>query len=111
MFSFGNKEKKRRQSEYYDLGKEVNEEKEPELILFDKISALDIITLNSNNKSKNIVNIQVREKQKEKDKRKSLKRDSISVFDIILDFASTNDSKEFINSFKKVINEYKAKKK
>ena len=105
------KEKKRRQSEYYDLGKEVNEEKEPELILFDKISALDIITLNSNNKSKNIVNIQVREKPKEKDKRKSLKRDSISVFDIILDFASTNDSKEFINSFKKVINEYKAKKK
>ena len=122
------KEKKRKQSEYYDLGKEANEEKEPELILFDKISAFDIISLNSNNKSKNIVNIQVKEKDKDKDKRKSLreslrdslreslkrdsvKRDSMNTFEIILDFASTNDSKEFINSFKQVITEYKAKKK
>ena len=107
------KKKKKKQSEYYDLGKEENEEKEPELILFDKIPALDIVSLNSNNKSKNIVNIQVKDKgkDKEKDKRKSLKRNSLNVFDIILDFASTNDSKEFINSFKKVITEYKAKKK
>ena len=108
------KEKKRKQSEYYDLGKEASEENEPELILFDKISALDIITLNTHNKSKNIINIQVREKAKEKDKdkdKKLLKRNSISSFDIILDFSSINDTREFINSFKKIITEFKAKKK
>ena len=108
------KEKKRKNSEYYDLGKEASEENEPELILFDKISALDIITLNTHNKSKNIINIQVREKAKEKDKdkdKKLLKRNSISSFDIILDFSSINDTREFINSFKKIITEFKAKKK
>ena len=108
------KEKKRKKSEYYDLGKESNEEKDTDLILFEKINVTDIISVNSNNKYKNIVNITVRErpkeKEKEKDKKKS-KRPSINLFDIILDFSSANDSKQFINSFKKTINNFKEKHK
>ena len=108
------KEKKRKKSEYYDLGKESNEEKDTDLILFEKINVTDIISVNSNNKYKNIVNITVRErpkeKEKEKDKKKS-KRPSINIFDIILDFSSANDSKQFINSFKKTINNFKEKHK
>ena len=108
------KEKKRKKSEYYDLGKESNEEKDTDLILFEKINVTDITSVNSNNKYKNIVNITVRErpkeKEKEKDKKKS-KRPSINLFDIILDFSSANDSKQFINSFKKTINNFKEKHK
>lgn len=108
------KEKKRKKSEYYDLGKESNEEKDTDLILFEKINVTDITSVNSNNKYKNIVNITVRErpkeKEKEKDKKKS-KRPSINLFDIILDFSSANDSKQFINSFKKTISNFKEKNK
>ena len=109
------KEKKRKTSEYYDLGKETtDEDKETELILFEKISVFDIISLNNDNKFKNIVNVSIKEKikdkEKEKDKKKT-KRPSINIFDIILDFSSTNDSKLFINSFKKIISNYKSKKK
>ena len=109
------KEKKRKTSEYYDLGKETEEEeKDTELILFEKISALDIVSLNSDKQFKNIVNLTVRERAKEKEKekdKKKLKRPSINMFDMILDFSSINDSKLFVNSFKTIINNYKAKQK
>ena len=107
-------EKKKRVLEYYDLGKESNEEKETELTLFEKISVLDIISLNSDSKFKNIVNISYRELYKDKDKdkdKKKTKRPSLSIFDIQIDFSSDNDSKSFINSFKKIISLYKSKKK
>ena len=109
------KEKKRKTSEYYDLGKETEEEeKDTELTLFEKISVLDIVSLNSDKQIKNIVNLTVRErakeKEKEKDKKKS-KKLSINMFDMILDFSSVNDSKLFVNSFKTIINNYKAKQK
>ena len=93
------KEKKRKNSEYYDLGKEVSEEKETELILFEKFPVADIISLRSDSKSKNIVNISVR-KQKEKEieieiEKKKGKRPSIHTdqINIVLDFSSVNDSK------------------
>ena len=109
------KEKKRKTSEYYDLGKETEEEeKDTELTLFEKISVLDIVSLNSDKQFKNIVNLTIRErakeKEKEKDKKKS-KKLSINMFDMILDFSSVNDSKLFVNSFKTIINNYKAKQK
>ena len=108
------KEKKRKVSEYYDLGKETNEEKDTELVLFEKASVEDIISLNLDNKFKNIVNISIREKIKDKEKdkdKKKAKRQSINIFDIIIDFSSSNDSKSFITSFKKIISNYKANKK
>ena len=109
------KEKKRKTSEYYDLGKETtDEEKDTELILFEKIRVNDIISINCKNKYKNIVNLSIREKikdkEKEKDKKKE-KRPSINYFDIVLDFSSSKDSKSFIDSFKEFIINYKSKKK
>jgi hypothetical protein len=107
------KEKKRKNSEYYDLGKEI-EEKDTELTLFDKFSVLDILSLDSDNKSKNIMNMTVRERDKEKEKdKKKLKRPSLhfNTVSIALDFSCTNDAKLFMNCFKKIISDYKAKKK
>ena len=104
--------------EYYDLGKETEEEeKDTELVLFEKISALDIISLNSDKQFKNIVNLTIREsikdkeKEKEKDKKKLKKQQSINMFDMVLDFSSVNDSKLFVNSFKAIISKFKAKQK
>ena len=112
------KEKQRKKSEYYDLGKETNEEKDTDLILFEKFSIFDILSLNSDTKSKNVVKINIREnmkeKEKEKDKdkdKKKMKRLSVNFFEIVLDFSSANDSKSFISSFKKIINDCKSKNK
>ena len=107
-------EKKKKVLEYYDLGKETNEEKDTELTLFEKISVFDIISLNGDSKFKNIINISFREIEKEKDidkDKKKTKRSSLNIYDIQIDFSSDNDSKLFINSFKKIISQYKAKKK
>ena len=105
-------EKKKKVLEYYDLGKEANEEKDTELTLFEKISVFDIISLNGDSKFKNIINISFREIEKEKDiDKKKTKRSSLNIYDIQIDFSSDNDSKIFINSFKKIISQYKAKKK
>ena len=89
--------------------------KSTELILFEKFPVADIISLRSDSKSKNIVNISVR-KQKEKEieieiEKKKGKRPSIhtDLINIVLDFSSVNDSKLFINSFKKIIIEFKRK--
>ena len=110
------KEMQRKKSEYYDLGKETTEDKDTDLILFEKFSIFDILSLNSDTKSKNVVKINIREnmkeKEKEKDKdKKKMKRLSVNFFEIVLDFSSANDSKSFISSFKKIINDCKSKNK
>ena len=82
------------------------------MTLFEKISVFDIISLNGDSKFKNIINISFREIEKEKDiDKKKTKRSSLNIYDIQIDFSSDNDSKIFINSFKKIISQYKAKKK
>ena len=95
------KEKKRKLSEYYDLGKEIDEEKD--FILLNKFSVFDILSLNIVDKKPNIVIMSIRENINDKNKKKS----SDKTFEIILDFSSKNDSKIFIDSFKDIINNYK----
>ena len=113
------KEKKRKKSEYYDLGKEKSEENDNDtyLTLLEKFSVCDIITLNKDNNFKNIVNISVKdipkEKYKEKDKEKDkklLKRLSVNFFQITLDFSSPSDSNKFTKDFQNIINNFKSKK-
>ena len=114
------KEKKKKTSEYYDLGKETNEENDNDtyLTLIEKFSICDIIALNSDNHFNNIINMSVKdilkekEKEKEKDKdkdKKKQKRLSVNFFQITLDFSSVNDSKNFIYEFKKSIKNFRAK--
>ena len=101
------KEKKRKKLEYYDLGKEIDEEKDNDFILLNKFSVLDIISLNIKDKKPNIVIMSIRENIKDKNKKKS----SDKIFEIILDFSSKNDSKIFFDSFKKTIDNYKKNRK
>ena len=120
------KEAKQKKLKYYDLGKEACEDKEQYLILFEKFSVTDIITLNKDNKIKNIVNMEIRDNTNEKEKEKNnIKKDkekkskdknnkkiiSINSFEIVLDFSSVNDSTNFSNDFNRMIKKFKENKK
>ena len=104
MISDRNKKK-----EYYDLGKEEdnnNENKNLDLTLIEKIGVNNIISINSNQKEKNIVNILVKDKKSEKIFNKFIKKNK-GEYNIVMDFSSSKDSKNFIMSFKSLINLYK----
>ena len=106
---------KKRKKEYYDLGKNETEEdmnKDLELTLLEKVSVVDIISINPQ-KSNNIVNITIRDEDK-KDSIFSLfkkKEDNFVTHSIVFDFSSNKDSKNFVQSFKSLITEYKKNRK
>ena len=99
-----------KKKEYYDLGMENDiEEKQQnfELTLLEKIKVNNIISIKKKKKNKNIVNIEIKE-----EKRRNIF--SVNNFNInninniVIDFSSEKDSKNFILSFKSLINMYKA---
>ena len=113
---YENNEIKKKNSEYYDLGKEIDTNKgDSDLILMETISVPDVMQINCE-KSKNIVTISIRDENidKEKVKDKKKKRNSISsptFEDIVVDFSSSNISRDFIKSFRILSNKYKEKRK
>ena len=97
------KEKKKKISEYYDLGKEEEDmDNETELSLFAKIFIYEVKSLNIEKKSKNIVHCTIVEN---KDKKKQ----DMNNYEIILDFSSINDSKTFFKCFKNAVKDFKNK--
>ena len=100
------KEEKKKKLEYYDLGKE-DEDKETELSLFDKKNINEVKSLNMDKKFRNIIKMVVLES---KDKKKQEKQESNS-YEIVLDFSSINDSKNFAKCFKSTVNNFKEKNK
>ena len=103
------KEKKKKISQYYDLGKEEEEEdmnKETELSLFNKIFLNEVKSLTLDKKSRNIIHFMIAES-----KDKNAKKQDANNYEIILDFSSYNDSKIFFKCFKNAINDFKEKNK
>ena len=98
------KEEKKKKLEYYDLGKEVENDKETELSLFDKIYLNEVKSLNMDKKFRNIIKIIVVD-----NKEKISKKQESHNYEIVLDFASINDSKHFAKCFKNAIIEFKEK--
>ena len=82
-------------------------DKETELILFDKKSINEIKSLNMDKKFRNIIKIVALES---KDKKKQEKQD-LNSYEIVLDFSSINDSKNFAKCFKNTVNNFKEKNK
>ena len=102
------KEEKKKKLEYYDLGKEDDDmDKETELSLFDKKSINEIKSLNMDKKFRNIIKIVALES---KDKKKQEKQD-LNSYEIVIDFSSINDSKNFAKCFKNTVNNFKEKNK
>ena len=96
-----------KKKEYYDLGKENDvEEKQQnlELTLLEKIRVKSVISIKTNKKNKNIVNIEIKEEKR----RNIFGVNNFKVNNIVIDFSSDKDSKNFILSFKSLINMYKA---
>ena len=101
------KEKKKKISEYYDLGKEEEDmDKETELVLFNKIFINEVKSLTQDQKSRNIIHFKIVE-----NKDKNTKKQETNNYEIILDFSSINDSKTFFKCFKKAVNDFKEKNK
>ena len=107
---------KREKKKYYDLGKDDNEEdiiNELELTLLEKVSIVDIISIKADQNSNNIVNVSIRDENK-KDSIFGLfkkKENNFITHNIIFDFSSNKDSKNFVMSFKSLISLYKEKMK
>ena len=106
------KEEKKKKLEYYDLGKEDDDmDKETELSLFDKKNIKEVKSLNMDKKFRNIIKIVVlenKDKEKDKDKKKQEKQE-LNSYEIVLDFSSINDSKNFAKCFKSAVNNYRLK--
>ena len=103
---------KKEKKKYYDLGNDENDEdtnKDLELTLLEKVSVVDIISIKAQN-SNNIVNVSIRdENKKEKFGLFKKKENNYITHVIVFDFSSSKDSKNFVLSFKNLINLYKEK--
>ena len=97
------KEKK----EYYDDIEENN--KNLDLTLLETISINNIMSISLNHKYRNIVNIKIRDKNGENIFNKKDKSKNIGIFNIVIDFSSDKISKNFIVTFKSLINLYKTR--
>ena len=101
---------RKKKKEYYDLGKEDDIEennKSLELTLLEKISVNNIISISSDKRTNNIVNILIRENRGNIFS-KIINNKINEEYNIIIDFSSDKDSKNFISSFKSLISSYKA---
>ena len=109
---YDNTEIKKKNSAYYDLGKEIDTDKgDVDLILMETIFVPDVLQINCE-KTKNIVSISIRDDSIEKEKDKKKKRNSVpEIIHIIVDFSSSNISKDFIKSFRIMTDNYKEKHK
>ena len=104
---------KKRKKEYYDLGADDIEDtiKDLELTLLEQISVVDIISIKADQNSNNIINVSIRDETK----KESIfgifkKKENIFIrHTIVFDFSSDKDSKNFIQSFKSLVNLYREK--
>ena len=103
---------KKEKKEYYDYGIEDDEEdnnKDLELTLLEKVPVFDMLKITQNQKAKNIVTCEIRgESKKEKILGLFKKKDNnYEIITIVFDFSSSKDAKNFILSFKEMIEKYK----
>ena len=99
---------------YYDLGIDDEEKKDRELILLENLTVKDIISINVDKKLKNIINIGIRDDTDDNNKNKDKNKDKKVVetpktYNIIIDFSSSNDCKNFFKIFRKMTEEYRSK--
>jgi hypothetical protein len=96
----------------YDKENSIIEDnkKNLELTLLEKISINNIISICLSPKNKNIVDITIKEDKGENVLNKSDKNKNSGRYNIIIDFSSEKISKNFIITFKSLINLYKSSK-
>ena len=98
------KEQKKENNKYYDLGKEENDEEKKIMTLFEEIPLKNIMDIGPKPKYKNIINICFKEEITGKKSSKNKKQLNFQMYNMTLDFSSPMDSKAFIQNFKKLVN-------
>jgi uncharacterized Zn finger protein (UPF0148 family) len=111
-------------SNYYDLGLNFEQQKDIDLIILEELKIHDILGMNLDSKTKNIININIKDKiikdknsknknTKDKNIKNVNKKEEIlkhySSYNIAIDFSSSQDAKNFFNNFRKMSIEYKNK--
>ena len=111
-------------SNYYDLGLNFEQQKDIDLIILEELKIHDILGMNLDSKTKNIININIKDKvKKDKDKNiKDIKEKNdkyinkkgeilkhYTSYNMTIDLSSSQDAKNFFNSFRKMSIEYKNK--
>ena len=96
-------------SDNLNIDKDIESNSEIELTSLEELSVSDIISITVNSKSKNLVTITIKSQPEKKLIGFFKKRQSLSTpYNIILDFSSAKDSKQFISSFKAMSEEFRA---
>ena len=105
-------------SNYYDLGIDGEEKKYRELILLENLNVKDILTIKVDKKLRNIIDLGIRDDNDDKDKEKSQDKNKEKnmiempkTYNMIIDFSSTNDCKNFFKIFRKMTEGYRKEKK
>ena len=111
-------------SNYYDLGLNFEQQKDIDLIILEELKIHDILGMNLDRKTKNIINIIIKDKvikdKNIKDKnikdintKNMNKKEEIlkhyTSYNMTIDLSSSQDAKNFFNSFRKMSIEYKNK--
>ena len=106
-------------SNYYDLGLNFEQQKDIDLIILEELKIHDILGMNLDSKTKNIININIKDKNsknkniKDKNIKNVNKKEEIlkqySSYNMAIDFSSSQDAKNFFNNFRKMSIEYKNK--
>ena len=89
---------------YYDLGLNDDEQKDRDLIILEELKVSDIVGLNVDKITKNILNFYIKNKDSKKNDEK--KHES---YNLIVDMSSSNDAKNFFKMFKEMSDQYKKK--
>ena len=91
---------------YYDLGLNFEQQKDIDLIILEELKITDILGMSIDKKVKNIINMNIKEKHSGKGNKKEeiIKYHS---YNMVIDLSSSNDSKNFFKSFRKMSNDFK----
>ena len=102
---------RKKKEKYLDYGKKDEDlNKDLELTLLEKVYVLDILSINTDAKLKNVVICEIRGEKKKSGFFGLFKKndeEQFETFNIIFDFSSRNEAREFILSFKDMMDQYR----
>ena len=101
---------RKQKDEYYDYGKKEELNKDLELTMLEKVYVLDMLSIRTDEKLKNVIICEIRgEKKKTRffSFFKKKEEDEFEKLRIVFDFSSTGEAREFILSFKEMMDKYR----
>ena len=109
IYKFDIKKSNSDKDNYYDLGINDEDQKDRELIILEELKISDIIGLNVDKKTKNILHFNLKDKsaKKKEIKVKNKEKNIQDYYNMIVDLSSSNDAKHFFRIFKNMSEEYR----